>query len=62
MLNMPRWIDGPDRRELRFVDVPYSDDYEAHPGRCCESCLQDKELGYGDDIDGCCCRSGEHRQ
>ncbi len=23
---------------------------------CCSACVEDKELGYGDDIDGCCCR------
>lgn len=27
----------------------------AHRGQCCTSCLQDKEDGYGGDIDGCCC-------
>jgi len=25
-------------------------------GQCCSSCIDDKELGYGDDIETCCCR------
>ena len=24
--------------------------------QCCNSCIQEKELGYGDDIEACCCR------
>lgn len=31
---------------------------ERHPGYCCESCYDDKIHGYGDDIQGCCCRQG----
>lgn len=23
---------------------------------CCGSCLGEKEMGYGDDVDGCCCK------
>lgn len=57
LLNMPCYLDGPDRRELRFVDAPASDDHEAHPGACCTSCLQGIASGHGDDIEGCCCRA-----
>ena len=28
----------------------------AHTGSCCSSCQQDQDYGYGDDIDGCCCK------
>jgi hypothetical protein len=28
---------------------------ESHRGLCCSSCTDDKDEGYGDDIDGCCC-------
>jgi len=33
--------------------------YGTHDGECCESCMQDIEEGYGDDIqfDMCCCRA-----
>lgn len=27
-----------------------------HRGLCCVSCIADKEDGYGDDIEGCCCK------
>jgi hypothetical protein len=30
---------------------------ESHRGLCCSSCIEDKAEGYGDDIDGCCCRA-----
>jgi len=26
------------------------------PEECCSSCIEDKQMGYGDDIEGCCCR------
>lgn len=29
---------------------------EGHVGECCFSCVEDKEYGFGDDIDGCCCK------
>lgn len=57
LINMPRYVDGPDRQELRFVDVPTTWDYEMHPRPCCDSCLQDVAEGYGEDIEGCCCRA-----
>jgi hypothetical protein len=28
-----------------------------HEGPCCNSCEEDKATGYGDDIEGCCCRA-----
>lgn len=30
-----------------------------HEGDCCSSCIEDKEMGFGDDISDCCCRAGE---
>lgn len=32
-------------------------EWASHKGWCCESCLEDKAEGYGDDIEGCCCRA-----
>ena len=29
-----------------------------HGGPCCNSCLEEKEYGYG--VDGCCCNQGKH--
>lgn len=30
---------------------------EAHRGLCCDSCLDDEAMGYGSDIDECCCQA-----
>ncbi len=29
----------------------------SHRGMCCSSCIADKDEGYGDDIEGCCCEA-----
>jgi hypothetical protein len=40
------------------MTAEYRDD---HPGPCCESCLQDKDAGYADDLyDVCCCEQLRH--
>jgi hypothetical protein len=33
-----------------------------HRGPCCESCLQDKEMGYDIGTGDCCCRAIQERE
>ncbi len=32
-----------------------------HRGNCCSSCIEDKNEGYGWDIEGCCCAAMRER-
>lgn len=55
-----RWF-GRFQGELK--PMPYREwenfycDSPQHRGLCCASCIEDKNTGYGDDIEDCCCRA-----